>query len=906
MLPVRSAIAVGVPWEIREWSDEQLRVQLVEHDSVKLRFAIVSATISVSAAEVTLQDQDVGTWPAGSYVTGTVGDLADLCEYASAPPEVVEKTAAAVAKEIKSLAHVMHRILSTNIATDIAATLGQRGAEQGLRLACCIWLTSLRLQNLLAERSSRLRAKGLKTTAQLRSEGIGNVLTPDPVRAEWDKILTVNYGAIFHTARTALDERIPVDLGSHVLSSLAQLVESIVALRLGNRVDFAGELFPLLLDDREETAAHYTLPETAELLGRLAVDRLPLMDWANQDLVDSLRVADLACGTGTLLRASYGHIRRRHESAGGDAVDLHLTMMERALTGLDINALASHMTAAGLSTSEIEIEYHRTNIAAVAVEGGLTGSLELLESDQITDILGQRARSAAATRAEPVVIGLPNNSQDLVIQNPPYVRARGDRKMFDVTGITEAQRQQSVNRLTNIRNRLRSSGNEIINGQAGLGADFSALALRKLKPGGVFATVLPLTAAHADSWEGFRRTIERECRNVTAISFPSHQGAMMSADTYMNEMLLIATKKDSGQKKNASMVGSSPVTCVNLNSPPASDIESAWYSKWIDRISQSPRTNDILYEAGRKIGSWIRLTTPVPGFPWFAIGTANQDLSTTIAELMDGRLYLPDERQTWNLSLPFTTLSALVDIGPTHDLVGSPRGGDGRGAFTFDEIEQPGSPTYAALWAANSKAQRTILVSPTHTGTPTSDDDTISRMLDWRSDLFISRNLRMTSQALAAATTDRRVMGGRAWTALVVESEGVKAALALWLNSTLGLMLRVAYAQTTQLGRATMQINALRGFPVPDFANDADEGHRARDIALKHITKLSSLQLEPVSYSFRDKNRHRIDLATLEMLGLGEDQQVAQAVADLQDRWCREPSVHGGSKPIMKALGIQI
>jgi hypothetical protein len=56
-----------------------------------------------------------------------------------------------------------------------------------------------------------------------------------------------------------------------------------------------------------------------------------------------------------------------------------------------------------------------------------TGSLELMEAEQITDITGQQARAATARRAEPVVIGVPAVSQDLVIQNPPYSRARGDQ-----------------------------------------------------------------------------------------------------------------------------------------------------------------------------------------------------------------------------------------------------------------------------------------------------------------------------------------------------------------------------------------------------------------------------------------------------------------------------------------------
>lgn len=177
-------------------------------------------------------------------------------------------------------------------------------------------------------------------------------------------------------------------------------------------------------------------------------------------------------------------------------------------------------------------------------------------------------------------------------------------------------------------------------------------------------------------------------------------------------------------------------------------------------------------------------------------------------------------------------------------------------------------------------------------------------MLAEKSNLLISRNLRMTSQALAAACTEKPVMGGRAWTTLLSDDDGVKAALAIWLNSTPASMLRTAYAQTTQQGRATMQIKALSGFPVPNFASTGNAARQAKAVALKQFRDLSNLPLEPFSYAFRDKNRAKIDEVAMAMLGLDQDAKAFRALAGLRELWCREPAVHGGSKNIMKALGI--
>ena len=544
-VPIRSAIAIGASTGISHWSDQQLEDWLADPYAVELKYAILSANIrGDEEREVTVPDDAVHYWPAQPhYVTGNLEDLAVLCEYAVAPPQLVTDTAKSVAAQINNLALALQKALEPPTAQAIARELGQTDPLQGLRMACCIWLTSLRLQNRLAQTSESLKEKGLQTLSEMKARyRVGSVITPDELRTEWGKILDENYGAIFHTARNVLNPRIPAEVGSEVLTRLSTLVDRISRLRLGNRVDFAGELFPELLSDREETAAHYTLPETAELLSQLAVARLDLSDWAAADGVAALKIADLACGTGSLLRAAYRHIRSRHDAAGGTGADLHRRMMEESIVGLDINALASHMTAAGLSAMEMETPYHDTNIAAVPVPGGKTGSLELLESNQITDVVGQLARIATASQAEPTNIEVMDGGRDLIIQNPPYSRSRGGRKTFDIAGISEVDRRNSEKRLSTLRSRIRQGGNEIIDGQAGMGADFSALADRKLKPGGVFASVLPLTAAHAESWTGFRKTIEAEYQDITAIAFVSHEGSMLSADTHMNEMLVIASK----------------------------------------------------------------------------------------------------------------------------------------------------------------------------------------------------------------------------------------------------------------------------------------------------------------------------------------------------------------------------
>lgn len=895
-LPVRSAVAVGAPSEVRTWSDAELISRM---DDLQLRFVVFTASVT-GETDVVLREEDITRWPSQGYVTGTVDDLACLCEYATAPPELVSRFAEHVAERVKNAGDLLHRQLSPRVAREIAEGLGQHDTMQGARLACCIWLTSLGLQTLLADRSPSLSEQGLLSVAKMRTQLFGDTVVVGELRREWAKILQVNYGAIFKTALDALHIDIPEVAGADALNDLSELARRIATLRLGNRVEFAGELFPKLLTDRKETAANYTLPVTAELLAALAVERVQLPDWSDAAAAAGLRVADMACGTGTLLRAAYQNIRRRHEAAGGSADGLHQTMMEEGITGLDVNALAAHMTAAALSSNEIASEYHRSNIGMAAVIGGKTGSLELIEVDQLTDITGEGAASAANGRRHSASIVVPRESQDLVIQNPPYSRSRGGRKAFDVAGIPEAQRENSVNRLNGIRSRLHKAGDEMANGKAGFGSDFSALANKKLKPGGVLSTVLPLTAAHAESWEGFRRSIETQYERVTAITFTGHASAMMSADTHMGEMLLVAEKRSEPKADAEPAV----VTCVNLSRPPQSLSEAFWHAKHIAGIRAAEGCSGVLYEGGR-LGSWTRHATPSLGFPWFALGMQNHLLAATTAHLLEGEFYAPSDERTWPLDIGFVALSDIVKEGPSHDSIGHPVGGDGRGAFTFAPVEPSEVPDYPALWAAKGAVQRRMTARPTHNGIPVPGRrEQAKKMLDARSDLFIARNLRMTSQALAAAVTDKPMMGGNAWTALLSEDNGVKAALAIWLNSTLGAMIITGYGQTTQPGRALMKIRALRGLPVPNFAADSPAGEHARSAAQERFSELAQLDLEPLSYAFRDPNRKRIDAVVLDMLGLGGDADVERALDHLRSVWSREPSVHGGTSEITRALGV--
>ena len=172
-----------------------------------------------------------------------------------------------------------------------------------------------------------------------------------------------------------------------------------------------------------------------------------------------------------------------------------------------------------------------------------------------------------------------------------------------------------------------------------------------------------------------------------------------------------------------------------------------------------------------------------------------------------------------------------------------------------------------------------------------------------RSQWFLSRNMRWTSQAIAVASTRELAHEGSSWNALQGLSDDVARAITLYYNSTLGAIIRVAYAQSPQAGRARIQISSIPGLPCPAFHADTPEAQRARDIAAQHFDELARLPLEPFAYCFRDANRHRIDSVAAEMLGLDpQAPAIQQMLAHYRALFAREPNVNGRQKPILAAL----
>ena len=114
----------------------------------------------------------------------------------------------------------------------------------------------------------------------------------------WNAILAINYWPIFSIARDLVEE-LPIKAVPPVMNCIAESISGLAQLGATTYYDLTGRMFQTLITDRKFLATFYTLPESACLLAELAVERLDV-DWSDRAAIEGLRIADFACGTGSL------------------------------------------------------------------------------------------------------------------------------------------------------------------------------------------------------------------------------------------------------------------------------------------------------------------------------------------------------------------------------------------------------------------------------------------------------------------------------------------------------------------------------------------------------------------------------------------------------------------------------
>ena len=796
--------------------------------------------------------------------SGTPRDIADQLRVLPLELEGADRVSAAAGVVGYGVEQAAEQIaknarISRRVADVIAETDQEKNRPAALRISCLVLFNALAFQDRLAEEDEDVPTVGEAWRAQL-----------DGLYDAWRYICdNIDYVPVFELAANIVDILRDGSSEMHQLV-IGPLIKAMEDTRTLEGHDLSGRLFHTLLTDAKFTGAYYTSVPAATLLARLVFQDWPeRVDWSDHEFPASLNVADLACGTGTLLMAVASEAERRHTAAGGqNAATLHKAMVEQALHGYDVQLSAVHFAATSLAMLNPRIQFDRMNlyVMPLGVEGGNVslGSLDFLGEDEVpvqyalSDDIGvsiqeaERVSGSGGRGAEEgVTARLPD--LDLAIMNPPFTRSVHSNLLFgSLPNSTRGALQSELSR--RLRARQASA-------TAGLGAAFVAAATPKLRPGeGRLALVLPITLCTGSSWQQTRTLIERDFTLDTVIVSHDPTRWNFSDSTDLSEALIMATRRPAQDSANSD-AAEHRVNFVNLWQNPDGVLEA---HRMAQAIVETPPANiedtgaALLEVDGVHLGESVSISeSKITGRQWLGVQFSRADLTRSAMRLLDdGVAWIPGEQTT--AEVPLCRVSEIGEIGPDIR--------DVRDGFALTDA----TTAYVMVANHDTEKRRSIATIPDQHLSPLSEPLPGRRLkpleLLWprAGKLLIGARFWLNTVRVIGMRSERDTLGSM-WWPVRIDNELFEKALAVWLNSSVGLLSLLATRNTTKGAWAQIKKADLKEMPVLD----------ARAISKSQLQALADLFDELVNEEFERlpamaecAARRRLDEGMAEILGL--------------------------------------
>lgn len=667
-----------------------------------------------------------------------------------------------------------------------------------------------------------------------------------------------------------------------------------------NHVGQANAPLELLTPDRREKGAYYTAPPTATLMARLCVPEN--WEWSKPRTLRSLKIADYACGAGALLAAAYRRVRELHRQAGGQPAKLHRRMMSHCLTGTDISPAAAALTVETLARIEPGEKFDHTRIARIPYGPAGPDRKPALGALNMLTIAGTNPTGARAIRAgrrgKPLLLpadARTRDSQDIVIMNPPFSRPFNYEALDQNAGARQ-ENKSTPEEIEALKQKtaeiIRELGADL---QIGAAYPMAMLALRNTAPGGRCCLIHPATAltgggggraisqnqrridGKGPGWRNFRMALLNGWNEIKVLTTATYrnQGNNFSGGGNIAEVLITARKLMPGEQPKH------VVKFVNLNGPPAKDDEAEQLADAINHATDIIRAGQTL-EVRPKNGpqGYATALGQIPGEPWNAARKLDPSLAEAARAMTMGKL--PD-----GLKLPLTSLGNIAEIGVNSTPKEPRRIGKGH---------QPAPDEEWLIQYRDARRDTSMKARPLDHA---AKDPNVKHQESKRvpvARLHVSSSIRYNSQPTAACLTAKPALGGYGWPAAEVSNSDSEKALALWLNSTPGLICLWYQANQTQNGIGFLSNIQLRELPVINAKKLAAAQIKAMN---RIFDDLDERKMLPASEAWQDPARMELDRRLLKE-ALGADDETLNALNKLRTKWCLEPTVQarkGYTKP---------
>ena len=825
----------------------------------------------------------------GPRLTGSAVELGNAVARSTPPAGNLDEAVDALDEGVRMAGSRLYS--SPGTVARVSRIFGAEPGDEVANMAVLVIINAMVFQERLASGEA-----AYQSTSAARVNGMFSRIK---LLQMWDHILSIDYYPIFSMARDVVQELSEVE-AAEVLAECAKTAATLLGMGAVGRHDLAGRIFNRLISERKLLAAFYTSIPASTLLAGLALspDRWPQVDWDSTEEISELRVVDPACGTGTLLMAAYRQIVQNHSAvapAGSDNPLLHQVLVEQVINGADVVQSAIHLTAATLAAMSPlvrfeQMQLHTLRLGRDSSDQIRLGSLDWLEAPEIQSFFSATEEQIGATSGTGSLVRQP--IVDLVISNPPFTRRGSDggkeQAISRVFSIPEGDResQQAIAKRTSAL--LKGTP---ANQMAGHASSFTVLADRLVKRGGRIALVLPVTALSGESWRDIREMLSTRYEIEYVVSSHDPKLRSMSFDTGIAEALLVARRLNDDEQP------SGRGRFVNLWRAAYQETDALALTRAVNAAASTP----VLRSDGPPVGGsplivggeqWGEIVDgPVGQSPWTTARWMQALTGQFAAALERGELWTNDGVQVAG-NIPVATLGDVCNVGPQDRRIRGSLGVFEAFHGWNDQAQFPG------LWSLDSSVHQSVSAEPNAWLIP-KPGAAYQPIWSQAGTLQVTRDVRYNAQRVMAVCTNIRTLGVSQWHTLLVHEDDVglrfrrEIALALWCNSTLGLMLNANHSNRSQAGRGRGNKGMLETLITLD------------------VRKLEAWQLEEAQAIWRDfsarkfQSFHRcaVDPARIELderlvrdvLGLDDD--AVATVGRLRILLASDPSIHGSKKP---------